>query len=386
MKKVKKIIFILILLTSSLTFTACWNYKEINGFSVVNGFSIDVGKENYKYNITAEILAPKLAIGRDKVKSRFLESQGDTIFKAVRKLVAVDGKKAYWSHAKVMIISKAVAEKGLISAIDFADRNPEPRSDIHLLIADMDKAKQIFKFYGEDVSVVSFKLQDLLDNEGIISTYKSVDLWRYISTLNNEGISPIAPIIYLSEVGDKKMPKVGGVAVFKTDKMIGTLSEEETEFFSLLDPKIKGGLLAIKNETHGSLVNVSLRILAGKTDIKPIYLNGSITMKINIVVDVTIGEIEGSEDYISKGKREELQKNTENHIKQGVDNLIRRVQEQYDSDIFGFGNDIKNTMPNSWKKIKNNWDEEFKNLKVETDVSVNIKRSELTTEPIKAGE
>lgn len=386
MKTIKKIIFILIILTNCLAFTSCWNYREINELSVINGVAIDVGEKGYKYNITGEILAPKLAIGRDKVKSRFIESQGNTIFKAVRKLIEVDGKKAYWSHAKVMIISKAVAEKGLISVIDFADRNPEPRSDMHIIIADMSKAKEIFKLYGEDVSVVSFRLQDMLQNEGQISTYKAVDLWKFIDDLNKEGISPVAPIIYLSEIGEKKIPQIGGIAVFKDDKMIGKLNEQESEIFSLLNPKIKGGLLVINNETHGSLVNVSLKILNGKTIIKPIYVNGSITMKINMIVDVTIGEIEGSEDFISQGKRQVLEKNAENHIEEGVRNLIRRVQEQYDSDIFGFGNSVKINMPNLWKKIKNNWDEEFENLKFETSVSVNIKRSELTSDSIKAGE
>ena len=386
MKKVKKVIFMCIIVTNCVAFTSCWNYREINEFSVINGFSVDEGEKDYKYDITTEVLAPKLAIGRDKIKSRFIESQGDTIFKAVRKLIEVDGKKAYWSHAKVMIISKAVAEKGLISVVDFADRNPEPRSDMHIMIADMSKAKQIFKLYGEDVSVVSFKLQETLENEGQISTYKAVDLWRFINTLNSEGISPVAPIIYLSEIGGKKIPKIGGLAIFKVDKMIGKLSEEEAEFFSLLNPKIKGGLLVIKNEVEANLVNVSLKILTGKATVKPMLINGNITMKINITVDVTIGEIDGSEDFIAKEKRGELEKNAENYIEQGVSNLIRRVQEQYDSDIFGFGSAVKNGMPNLWKNLKDNWDEEFKNLKFETLVSVNIKRSELTSEPVKVGE
>jgi spore germination protein KC len=240
MKKAKKLIFILISLTACFLLTSCWNYREINELNVVNGFSVDVGEKDNKYSVTTEILAPKLAIGRDKIKSRFVESQGETIFKAVRKLIEVDGKKAYWSHAKVMIVSKTVAESGLLSVIDFSDRNPEPRSDMDIIIANFDKAKDVFKLYGEDVSVVSFKLEEGLKNEGQISTYKSVHLWHFIKKLNSEGISPVAPIIYLSETGGKKVPKFGGTAVFKVDKMIGKLSEEETEFFSLLNPKIEG--------------------------------------------------------------------------------------------------------------------------------------------------
>jgi spore germination protein KC len=182
------------------------------------------------------------------------------------------------------------------------------------------------------------------------------------------------------------MPKIGGVAVFKVDKMIGKLSEEEAEFFSFLNPKIKGGVLVINNGSHGNSVNVSLKVLSGKTTVKPIFANGNITMRINIIVDVTISEIGGSEDFIGKSKRVELEKSTENHIEQGISNLIRRVQDQYGSDIFGFGNAVKINMPDSWKNIKNNWDEEFKNLEFETDVSIKIKKSELTSKPIKVGE
>jgi spore germination protein KC len=383
MKIVKKLMVVCIILTSCLIFTACWNYREINELNIISGFFIDVGEKGYKYSITAEVLAPKLVTGKNIIKSRFIESQGDTIFKAIRNIAEVDGKKAYSSHAKVMIISKAVAEQGLISVIDFIYRNPEPRSDVHIIIADMSETKQIFKLYGEDVSI---RVDEILGDESQITTYKSVDLRQYLNALNNEGISPVAPIIYLSEIGGKKMPRIGGLAVFKFDKMIGKLSAEETEFFSLINPKIKGGLLVINNEACGSLVKVNLRILSGKTTVEPVYVNGSITMKINIIIDVVIGEIGGSEDFITKGKRGELEKNAENHIEQGVSNLIRRVQEQYDSDIFGFGNAVKNSMPDLWKNLKNNWDEEFKNLKFKTAVSVNIKTSGLTSGPIKVGE
>jgi spore germination protein KC len=109
-------------------------------------------------------------------------------------------------------------------------------------------------------------------------------------------------------------------------------------------------------------------------------------MKINVIVDVSIAEIEGGEDFIKKDKRKELEIKSENYMEQGINNLIVRVQEQYGSDIFGFGNNIENGMPNLWKNFKKNWDEEFKNLKFETVVNVNIKRSELTSQPIKAGE
>lgn len=49
------------------------------------------------------------------------------------------------------------------------------------------------------------------------------------------------------------------------------------------------------------------------------------------------------------------------------------LQEEYQSDIFGFGEAIHRSNPEEWNKIKENWDEEFSDLTVNVKVDMKIR-------------
>lgn len=99
-----------------------------------------------------------------------------------------------------------------------------------------------------------------------------------------------------------------------------------------------------------------------------------------------IAEIDRAADVLEEKARKKLAKDTEKKIEENIKKLIKKVQTNYNSDIFGFGNSIKKNMPNEWKKICKEWDEYFPKLDVEVSSEVNITKSALLSKPHKIEE
>lgn len=57
------------------------------------------------------------------------------------------------------------------------------------------------------------------------------------------------------------------------------------------------------------------------------------------------------------------------------------MQSEYGADIFGFGAATHRREPALWKKIGENWENVFENLKVHITVKVKIKNSAMTANP-----
>jgi spore germination protein KC len=125
----------------------------------------------------------------------------------------------------------------------------------------------------------------------------------------------------------------------------------------------------------GGVTPVSLEIFKSKTKIEPV-VNGK-DIKINLSVDTTVAidEIEGSRNYIDEDGRKKLEQISETALKQQIEALIKKVQKEFDADILKFGLELRNKDINAWDYVCANWEEIFKDLKVNVKTRVHIKNS-----------
>lgn len=383
MIKLKKQIIFFIIPISMFILSGCWNYREINDVNIINGAAVDLFEEEDEYVLSVEIVKP--LAGQDfKLEADLISEKGKSIFDAVRTMIVHSGKRAYWPHAKVFIISQDIAKKGVVDVIDFINRDAEVRSDIWLLISQEKTAKQILESETKLHSTMSAHLEDKLKNKDSVSKFQSIELHQFLKDLAAEGISCTVPLVHITKE-EEAVPAIFGMGVFKEDKLIGYINGIETMSMMLIKDELKSGVFVVKNVDNTN-TDCTLEIFKSKTKVKPIVKDGNIIMKIDSKLDVGIGEILGKADLISEPGRDKLKVQAEETIKKELLKTIKRVQKDYDSDIFGFGNSIYRKMPNEWKKIKNDWDEIFAHLKVDINVEVKIKGSALTSKPIKVGD
>lgn len=384
MKKIKITLMILIMLISSILTAGCWNYREIDTLAIVAGVAVDKGI-NGQYKVTVEIA--QISGGREaKITPKIISMEGRTIFDAVRNAISLSGKKLYFSHAKVIIISKEIASEGIIKVLDWYNRDSETRNDVNILISRENTAEEIFKGKAETEDIKSFMLDDMLKDQVNLSKAPIVNMFQFDNDMEAQGLSPIVPAVDLKQTNGEISPQIMGTAIFKKDKLAGFLDGDETKDLIFIKNEVKGGVL-----TEGSYENdvtkpVSLEVLGNKTKVTPVIDGENIKINVNIDTTASIDEIGNAANYIDEEGRKELEQNAGETLKGRIEALIRKIQSEYDADIFGFGAKIREDKSGVWNSVGDNWDEAFKNLKVNVSAKVHIKNSALFSRPLETGE
>lgn len=376
MKKHKKIICIFILLTLLFNISACTAYIEINDLPLILGAAIDKG-ENGKYILTVEVFKPTAPSKEKdtKITTEILQTEGETIFDAIRDLIIKLGKRAYWTHLKVFIISKDIAKEGISPVIDMFSRNAHIRKEFPVFISNDETASKIF-YKGKQTlnEPVSSFINNTIKSVDKISKYDYVKFYELIDNICIGGQSAVLPLISMNPIAGPKIPSIYGLAVFKKDKMIGTLNSSESKTLRLLRNKEKGGLLIVQWVENNEQENVTLEVFKSKTKIEPLYNNKELSINIKIITTTEIAEIMNSKiDVLGERGRETLEMEAEKKIKNDIERLLFKLQHDFKSDAVGFGKKVKQKYPNVWKESESNWSNIFATIPFNISIDVKFK-------------
>ncbi|KGE19513.1 Ger(x)C family spore germination protein [Paenibacillus wynnii] len=382
MTPVKRLLSAMLFLLLLLSISGCWNYTEVEEISIVAGVAIDKEKATGKILLTAETIDTSGGGGPENQASSTISSlAGDTMFDIVRSMITMTGNKLFWSHAKAIIISEEMAKEGVLRVIDWYSRDTETRSDVYIFIAKEKNARDILNLNKTKNTILSFELGDMMQHERHVSTAPVSDIWDFFDKLESSGQHAIAPLVYINERDNKKTERISGSAVFSKDKMVGTLTGEETKYMLFVNNKIKGGILPV-NDKKGKPA-YSLEIFSNKTKIKPVWVNGKLQIQVSTETKTGLGEVMTPNGFPDFEKIKEIEELAKQQLQNNMLAVIHKVQKKYKSDIFGFGANIHMNDPKDWKKLKKNWDESFPLLQVVVKPKVIIETSAKTTRSIK---
>ncbi|MBT2736390.1 Ger(x)C family spore germination protein [Bacillus sp. ISL-7] len=362
--------------------TGCWNYREIDKLAIVAGVAIDKDK-NGQYLITAEIVQINSGM---EAQSTQITMQGKTIFDAVRNEISLSGSKLYWSHTKAVIISKDIAEEGILRIVDWFNWDSETRADLNLLVSREKTAREVLVGQGVTENIKSFEIDEMLKNEKSLSKAPVTEIWKFINDLEAPGIVAVLPTIKFKKSNQQKLPQLMGTAMFKKDKLIGFLNPDLTKDMLFVKDEVKGGLIVVGGKEKAIKTPLSLEIFKNETKVEPVFQNQDITFNIKIKTRVALDEFEGRENYTDEEVLKKLESNVEKELKRKVENCIKTVQSEYGVDIFGFGAKIREENPRKWNEIAINWENKFKDVKVHVTTSVHIKGSGMLADPLEMGD
>jgi spore germination protein KC len=362
--------FLVLLLSINMIFlSGCWNYRDLESLSIVAGIALDKGKEGYKYHATFELLDA----AQDKANAKLLEAEGDTLFDCVRNAILKSKKKLFFSHSRVVVISNQLASEGVTPLLDFLIRDNEPRTNLDLIISKEKTAGEILQQEPVTDHLVSIEIAEQLQkNLNSLGEAPTVNLYQAINILSDNSSSLILPTIKVSH--DKtKSTELDGCGIFKKDKLIGYLNPDETKYVLFINNKIKGGLLQTSPGNDNNFITVE--ISNNKTKVQMEVKDKDVSAQIEIQMAGSLGTNETSKDYTTLTGIEEAQKSAEREISYGVNQVIKKVQKEYGSDIFGFGSKIHQDHPRDWEKLKDNWEETFRKLKYTITTEVTLENT-----------
>lgn len=412
---------LLLICCTALVLTGCLGAREINDMAIISGAAFDAGPEPDSYQVSAEIVNKNVNAAEGGSQSDKIQGVGGTVSDAIRNCGYTDSRTAYWSHAKVFIISRELAEsRGIGPLLDYAARNYKARLSIDLMISGMNQADSVLELSTASTNIKAFDLEEMLKNDLHSSGAAPLKVYQAIDLLNTEGIEMTVPIVQgrpvsgssgstsktAPEEGSKpskstdpggtnsqetdftqannpgissgsqasseeatsgSMAYIAGTAAFRGDKMVGTLSRDETVSLLFLQDRMEQTELSLP--AH----QLSVAITNSKTKWIPSFSPEGITLVAQIKADASVTQMKGN-PLSDPRQRERMSEEIGDAISSQCLQLIQRVQSQLKTDIFGFGRIINNTRPDLWQQVRERWNTDGfpkVNAAVRTEVHLN---------------
>ena len=171
-----------------------------------------------------------------------------------------------------------------------------------------------------------------------------------------------------------------GTAIFKKDKMIGTFDIYETQVLQLLTNKFREALLSTLDPLNKDS-QIAYRLLAtAPPQIKYWHKKNKNYFLVKLRLEADLISIQSGIDYTNPRQEARLDKHIALELKQRIQKTIKKAQ-QYDSDVFGFGIKVRNTMLTAPAWDRYQWPEKFKDANISVQVKVALRRVGVQFQP-----
>lgn len=381
----KKQIALLLIIINICTVSGCSSYREVDQLGIAAGMAIDFNEYADKYVVTVEMIKVGASENTKSTISKFYTSTGNSVFDAVRLLIIKTGRRIFWSHSVVILVSEEVAQKGMVPALDWVNRDTEPRADMNLIITKGCTAKEMLMCRSEPIEMSSFHLNDIMKSQQVLSKMTSATVWEFVNDISSGLTQPTAPAAQLDRAEGENEQDIYGTSIFKKDKAVGYINGDESFYLLMIKDKLKEGIIVVK-DAIGTNTTISFEVFHNKTTLTPIYENEKIIMKVDVKTVVAIDEVSGTDDMVvNEEGRNKLKKQTEEIVTKNLLDLIKKMQKEYKTDVLGFSSTMKIKSPNMWRKLEQRKNEVFQNIIPKINVQIIIEGSGTNSKPIKIG-
>ena len=380
MNKLKHLIILLV----PLLLTGCYNYQELNDLAITTGVSIDYDKETEEFKVIAQVINPvKEQDAKSSSETSFInyESKGKSLREAIRTIVLDSPKRLYGSQLQILILSENVLDDKLPDIIDFFIREPELRPEFKIIIAKDDKALEgiAIQTLLDDLSS-----SNILDSLEVQSERIGITTVVSLNELANMYLNPYLEIVLpsmivkgnieeginkenLSTTKDETSIEVTTTGVFKDNKFLGYLTEEESKTLNLIRGDIKNTIINMDIEDgfvvfEPNNIKASTKVIPKENKVK-ITISGLAKVK----------EITGIMDLNNTKEVEKLQKDFNKLTEDMVLKTFTSIREKYNTDVFKFRDLYYITDHKYFNKNMKNWYEEiFPNLTLEVTSKIEL--------------
>ncbi|MBJ6360541.1 Ger(x)C family spore germination protein [Paenibacillus sp. GCM10012307] len=384
----KKWLALLLTAVMLLILTGCWDRREMNTLGIIMGLGIDQADNGLK--VTAQVVIPAgVSSNTGKVIGSPItvySQTAPTLFEAIQKLTLVSPRMMFLSHIRVLVLSEEFASHvGIGDIMESMVRDPMVRPDYYVMIARNTTAETILSTLTALDKISANKLYNSLEQSSKTwapTTVVNAD--RLFEHMISSGISPVVTGVQV--MGD---PKAGslqrnvetsnpgtkliytGIGVFKKDKLIGWLNEDESKGFNYIRDNVRVTVGHVNCSNKGK---IALRHIKTSSKMKAEIRQSIPSINIHVKVISTVASVECDEQIGNIDVINRLQRDAESKIINLMKKAVESVSRKYKVDIFGFGEEINRTNPKLWKQLESQWNEKLAELKVNYTAEYEIKQ------------
>ena len=413
MKRCRIVIFIIIF-SMIVQLTAFYDSREIDDLAYVIAMGIDKNGENLVLTL---MFAVPIAIGIGEQESggggkgsHLISVECNNILSGVKMADAYTSKEISFSHCKLLIISKELAEEGIRSLLDGIYRWKEFRPSMYISISldspknELEKIQPVLEInpakYLEMINrtyeYTGFLAESNIENihlqmectciqavanlSGISSDY---DIYNtdFFSTAPYKGRNAVFEGDFIagkSPISGNEATTFKGLAVFDADVMVGTLDGQETMYYRILRGDFESSLLTLPDPIERDRYIV-IRISRVKSpDVKVSVEGDNPFIKIKVSLEGDFVSIDSGINYEQGENMRILEKEVNDFLCDEIYNLLEKTAREYHSDIFGYGKKMKYKFLTWDEWVDFGWLNKYKNSSFEVSVDFKIRRTGLT--------
>ncbi|RXZ80747.1 Ger(x)C family spore germination protein [Paenibacillaceae bacterium] len=381
----RRISLLCLLTISLLTLPGCWDREEMNDLAIALGIGVD--KDGDMTRVTAQVVVPSSVSSKAGSAPgspvTLYEASAATLFEAIQKLTEESPRKVFLSHIRVLVFGESFARGGIAEVLEGLVRDPSVRPDYYVMIAKNTTANNILNVLTPLDRIPSEKLYNSLE--------VSARTWAPTTTatadqLMTDIINDIQPVITgvvltgdpkvggsdqnIQSADTKSKLKFTGVGVFNKDRLVGWLSEQHSKGYNYIRNKVSSTVGHSECPGGGE---IALRVLRTTTKMKAKMENDEPVIDIHVEHVSIIQGVECIRKIDSTEVIYELEKENEKRIVQLMQDSVTKVQQEFNLDIFGFGDAIRRANPAVWKKLEPQWESKFRQLNINYSCKILIK-------------
>lgn len=392
--------YIAIFLSIAFLMTGCWDRTELNELAITSATGVDWDKGewivSYQVVIPSAISAAVSAVGGGAAKLPVVvySTQGKTIREAVSRSTLESPRKLFFSHNRVVVVSEQAARQGLSPLIDLYLRNPDSRETVTVLLSE-GKARDILDQLMQIQIIPGDGIQGTMRGEAeILSALPYVRMYDLAMSIVSPAKSAVIPEILVS--GSKGVTsadalnntsltsklKLGRLAIFSQDKMVGWLTRDEALGAAYIRNQVKSTVLSFPCSSADKEESSTFRLLHTTTQLTPKKVKDQFVMKVAITGAGNLLETNCSGELNKPEVIAQMEKQLQEEIKDTVMSgwtATRRLK----TDIVGFADIIYRKYPKEWKELSKNWPTAFEQIEIEPSVKITIKRMGLSNRSFK---
>ncbi|TVY03058.1 Ger(x)C family spore germination protein [Cohnella terricola] len=326
-----------------LPLVGCWDTKDINKQYLPAVMGIGKGRTD-KYRVI-------LQIPNASGKTQFLEKEAKSISKAVDLIRTDSEKNINLVHLRLLILDKELARQGISNIVNFAVRANDISIKGMVAVVDGDFEKTLYHEISPTPEVSSY---DFFSEEAGWTPNQSIlRIWEAYRGLNSYSEDMAIPML---SNGDRTLFTFKGTAVMREDRMVGTLSKDETLLYNLFKGKYSRGTIEVAQNTSVMIEKAKIKHHRHWSDNGP-----------SLVTDITLGVVimESPRDK----KHAQIEKEMREQLSRQFNQTVKKIRD-YHSDVLGIGMIFR---PRLSERSINEWKSKwFPMLEQKINVHVNI--------------
>ncbi|UOF89589.1 Ger(x)C family spore germination protein [Fodinisporobacter ferrooxydans] len=358
----------------------CWDRVEVNDLAISMAASIDSapgGKIRYSKQIA---IPGRMGGGTGGPPTSqgppytVLSAVGVDMKDAMQNIQKKLSRRLFLAHRRLFLIGEPLARKGIKDQIDEMSRNPQTRLRTNVVVTkgeSLDYLKMGYPFER----VPAEGLRKILYGE---QSNFEMDIKELMVTLATPGSEAFVPIITLGPpaTGAAKSFKADGLAVFRSGKMVGTLTAHQERGVLWLRNQINRATITIGVPGHKGKISMNLLRVQSDYGIKKI--NGHPAMYIRFVPEDDILENNTDLDLSNPKNIALVERIFSAKIQREIKESLDILQHRYHSDIVKFGDRVHHAYPQEWNTWVKHWDREFARMPVTVVVNAKVRRVGMT--------